>query len=314
VDSQANAIQANTIQGNIDHLFRPAENRNALAESNYSQVSYWGDVSNRLFQNKSTIVCMVVLGIIFLGCQIIPRLNPYLIEGINIDLINAPPSPQNWMGADRFGHDVFTKMWQGGQISFFVGLVAAFSQSIIGVVVGCVSSYFGGKVDMIIMRIIDVLISIPYLIVVLAIRVVMGDGISTIIFALIATGWLGVARLTRGQILQLMNEDYIIAAKSLGVRPITIMFRHLIPNVLGLVIVSLTLAIPAAMFAEAFLSFIGLGTGDVSWGSLIRAGMEVRFLRPLQLIGPSVLLGLTMLCVQLLGDALRDSLDPKLRR
>ena len=298
----------------INHLFRPAKYREEKNTASYAQVSYWGDVFSRLLQNRSTIVCMIILGLIFLGCQIIPRLNPYSIEGINIDLINAPPSLQNWMGADRFGHDVFTKMWQGGQISFFVGLAAAFSQSIIGVIIGCISSYFGGKVDMIIMRIIDVLISIPYLIVVLAIRVVMGDGIWTIIFALIVTGWLSVARLTRGQILQLKNEDYIIAAESLGVKPFTIMLRHLIPNVLGVVIVSLTLAIPAAMFAEAFLSFIGLGVNAVSWGSLIRSGMEVRFLRPLQLIGPSVLLGLTMLCIQLVGDALRDSLDPKLRK
>jgi len=295
-------------------LFRPVKSGWEEDHSEYRHVSYWGDVFKRLFQNKSTIVCMVILTLIFLGCFIIPSLNPYSIQGINIDYINAPPSRQHWMGADRFGHDVFTKMWQGGQISFFVGLVAAFSQSVIGVIVGCISSYFGGKVDMIIMRIVDVLISIPYLIVVLSIQVVMGGGIWTIIFALIITGWLSVARLTRGQILQLKNEDYIIAAQSLGVKPITIMFRHLIPNVLGVVIVSLTLAIPAAMFSEAFLSFIGLGTGDVSWGSLIRSGMEVRFLRPLQLVGPSVLLGLTMLCVQLIGDALRDSLDPKLRR
>jgi len=298
----------------MDDLFRPAHIKVQEDTSSYRHISYWGDVFTRLLQNKSTVVCMAILGIIFLGCQIIPRLDPYSIEGINIDMINAPPSAQNWMGADRFGHDVFTKMWQGGQISFFVGLAAAFSQSVIGVIIGCISSYFGGKVDMIIMRIVDVLISIPYLIVVLAIRVVMGDGIWTIIFALVVTGWLGVARLTRGQILQLKNEDYIIAAQSLGVKPITIMFRHLIPNVLGIIVVSLTLAIPAAMFAEAFLSFIGLGANAVSWGSLIRSGMEVRFLRPLQLIGPSVLLGLTMLCIQLVGDALRDSLDPKLRK
>jgi oligopeptide transport system permease protein len=298
----------------MDDLFRPVNKKNQAGPSSYRHISYWGDVFKRLVQNKSTVVCLILLFLIFLGTQIIPRVNASSIEGVILDKINEPPSFEHWMGCDRFGHDVFTKMWKGGQISFFVGLVAAFSQSLIGVTIGCIASYCGGKVDMVIMRIIDVLISIPYLIVVLVIRVVMGSGTWTIIFALIVTGWLSVARLTRGQILQLKGEDYILAAQSLGVKPVTIMFRHLIPNVMGVVIVSLTLSIPAAMFSEAFLSFIGMGTNAVSWGSLIRTGMEVRFLRPLQLIGPSVLLGLTMLCIQLIGDALRDSLDPKLRK
>lgn len=199
-------------------------------------------------------------------------------------------------------------------MSFLVGLVAAFCQAIIGVLIGSISGYCGGKVDMVVMRIVDIFISIPYMIVVLAIQMVAGRGISTIIIALVITGWQNTARLTRGQVLQLKNEDYVMAAQSLNVKGVTIILKHLLPNILSVILVSVTLAIPSAMFSEAFLSFLGMGTSDVSWGSLIRTGMDVRDLYPLQLIWPSILLAATMLCIQLLGDSMRDSLDPKLRR
>lgn len=280
----------------------------------YAQVSFWKDVFRRFFSSKATIGCVIVLFAIFLGCILIPMLNADAISGINTASINAKPSLAHWMGADRYGHDVFIKSWSGGRLSFLVGFTAALLQAVIGVIVGTVAGYYGGKLDMVIMRIVDICISIPYLIVVLAIQVVLGRGIDTIIIALIATGWLNTARLTRGQVLQLKNEDYIMAAQTLGVRPVAIMLRHILPNILSIVLVSITLAIPQAMFSEAFLSFIGLGTSDISWGSLIRTGMNVRSLAPWQLICPSALLAITMLCIQLLGDSMRDALDPKLRR
>ncbi len=280
----------------------------------YGHVSFWKDVFRRFFSSKATVVCLIVLVATFLGCILIPLLNKGAISGINATSINAKPGAMHWMGADRFGHDVFIKAWSGGRLSFLVGFTAAILQALIGVIVGSMAGYYGGKLDMIIMRFVDICISIPYLIVVLAIQVVLGRGIVTIIIALVATGWLNTARLTRGQILQLKNEDYIMAAQSLGVNPAAIMLRHLLPNIFGIVLVSITLSIPQAMFSEAFLSFIGLGTSDISWGSLIRTGMNVRSLAPWQLIWPSILLGVTMLCIQLLGDSMRDALDPKLRR
>ncbi len=295
-------------------LFRHVGPKQDRDLSGYAHISFWGDVARRFFSSKAAIICLTVLVLIFLGCLIIPAINKDLIVGIKAASINKPPSAKHLMGADRFGHDVFTKAWMGGRLSFLVGFTAAFMQAAIGVIVGSIAGYFGGKVDMIIMRTIDVLIAIPYLIVVLAIQVILGRGVYTIIFALVATGWLNTARLTRGQILQLKNEDYIMAAQSLNVKPINIMLNHLLPNILSVVLVAITLAIPQAMFSEAFLSFIGLGTSDVSWGSLIRSGMNVRTLSPWQLIWPSALLAGTMLCIQLLGDSLRDALDPKLRR
>ena len=283
-------------------------------DTQYGHVSFWRDVFRRFFSSRATIVFLVLLVGIFLGCLIIPAVNKDAISGINAASINAKPGAGHIMGADRYGHDVFIKAWSGGRMSFLVGFVAAILQAVIGVLIGAIAGYFGGKVDMIIMRIVDICIAIPYLIVVLAIQMVLGRGVDTIIIALVATGWLNTARLTRGQVLQLKNEDYIMAAQSLGVKPARIMLDHLLPNVFSVILVSVTLAIPQAMFSEAFLSFIGLGTSDVSWGSLIRTGMDVRALAPWQLIWPSILLAATMLCIQMLGDSMRDALDPKLRR
>ncbi len=289
----------------------PLDNKD---QTEYEYVSFWKDVFRRFFSSKTTIVCCILLLAIFLGCMIIPAIYADAISGVNPLAINAKPSAEHWLGADRYGHDVFIKAWSGGRMSFLVGLVAAFCQAIIGVLIGSISGYCGGKVDMVVMRIVDIFISIPYMIVVLAIQMVAGRGISTIIIALVITGWQNTARLTRGQVLQLKNEDYVMAAQSLNVKGVTIILKHLLPNILSVILVSVTLAIPSAMFSEAFLSFLGMGTSDVSWGSLIRTGMDVRDLYPLQLIWPSILLAATMLCIQLLGDSMRDSLDPKLRR
>ncbi len=297
-----------------DSLFKPAAFRPEEAEGLFPHVSYWSDVARRFFSSKSVIFFLTLFVLILLGCYLIPVLSGKPITGIVDDAINAPPSAAHWLGADKFGHDFFTKMWKGGQVSFLIGFASAILQTLIGVMVGSFSAYAGGRVDSFIMSAINVLISIPYLIIVLAIRVVVGSSTATIIFALVVTGWLNVARLARGQILQLKTEDYVTAARSMGVKPLSILLRHLIPNTLGVIIVSFTLSIPQAMFSEAFLSFIGLGTNDVSWGSLIRTGMEIRFRHPLQLIAPALLLAVTMLCIQLIGDALRDALDPKLRR
>ncbi len=303
-----------TQKDGLDELFRPEPCAEAERMDALPQVSYAADVVKRFLNTPSVIVFSVILAIIIACCVLVPILSPRPITGIIDEAINHKPSAEYWLGADKFGHDFFTKMWKGGQTSFKVGFFAAVLQTLIGVVVGAISGYAGGRIDQFIMRVVDVFISIPYMVIVLVVRLIMGSSSYTIIFALVVTGWLNTARLVRGQILQLKNEDYVLAAQSMGVSPATVLFRHLIPNTLGVVIVSFTLAVPQAMFSEAFLSFIGMGSGEVSWGSLIRTGMEVRFRHPWQLIAPSAVLALTMLCIQLLGDSLRDALDPKLRK
>lgn len=298
---------------NDNDLFSPINRSHKIFEQSTPSISFWGDVFRRYKSSKFTLLCLFLLVTIFLCSIFLPLIFDSRINGVIYQHIKAPPSWEFWWGADKFGHDVFINVWKGGQTSFLVGFTAAFLQILIGILVGCCAGYYGGKIDLMLMRLIDVFISIPYLIVVLAIQVVMGSGLSTIIFALVITGWLPVARLVRGQILQLKNEDFIMAAKALGVNGLNIMMRHFVPNIMGIVIVQLTLSIPTAMFSEAFLSFIGLGSGAVSWGSLIRTGMEVRDTSMIQLLGPSLLLAITMFCIQMNGDALRDALDPKLR-
>ena len=157
-------------------------------EAQYGHVSFWKDVFRSFFSSKATILCLLVLVAIFLGCIIVPMANPDAISGINAGAINAKPGSEYWMGGDRYGHDVFIKAWSGGRLSFLVGFTAAFLQAVIGVFVGCVAGYFGGKVDMVRMRIVDGLISIPYLIVVLANQVVVGRGVGTIVLAVVVTG------------------------------------------------------------------------------------------------------------------------------
>lgn len=204
----------------------------------------------------------------------------------------------------------------GGRISLAIGVVAAVLQVVVGVIIGAFSGYIGGKTDMIIMRIVDILSAIPYLVWVILLMMVTGSGIVPMILALTLTGWLGMARMVRGQVFQLKNEDYVLAAKSLGVGVWGIITRHIIPNTIGVIMVSLTFAIPGAIFSEAVLSFIGIGISSplTSWGQLISMGMKVMQLYPYQMIWPCVFISVTMLSLQLIGDGLRDALDPKLRR
>jgi len=279
-------------------------------------LTYFQDARRRFFKNKIAVFCLVILGALFIMSFVGPMLVPYGYSKSDLLSSNQTPSAAHWFGTDNLGRDLWARVWMGGRISFFVGIVAALSQGLIGITVGSIAGYVGGKVDMLIMRFIDIMIAIPYLIIVILIMVVLGSGVVPIIVAFAITGWLNMARLVRGQILQLKNEDYILATKSLGVSHWVIMFKHLVPNTMGVIIVSLTMAIPSAIFSEAFLSFIGIGINPpmTSWGQLVNLGIKVMHNHPYQLIIPAIFISITMLCLQLVGDGLRDALDPKLRR
>ena len=201
-------------------------------------------------------------------------------------------------------------------MSLSIGFLAASLNALIGVCVGGISGHFGGKTDMVIMRFIDVVSGIPYLIVAILVMVALGEGIAPLIIAMIIIGWVGSARLVRGQVLQLKNQEYVLAARKLGASDSRIIFRHLIPNTIGLILTNLTMAVPYAIFTEAFLSYIGLGVQppNASWGLLARYGAQNFRFAPWQLFIPSFFICTTMLSLYLLGDGLRDALDPKLRR
>ena len=254
------------------------------------------------------MVIMVIFG---------PAISGYNFEQMDTSAINQTPNAQHWFGTDSLGRDLFARVWQAGRVSLAIGIVGAVVASVVGSIYGGIASYFGGIVDDIMMRIVEVLLSIPYLIIVILISVVTDSkSMGTMMLALTLTGWCGIARLVRGQMLQLKSQEYVLAANALGVSPFKTIMRHMIPNTIGIIIVAITFDIPGYIFSEAFLSYIGLGIQppDTSWGALASAAQQNFMFYPYQLFFPSIMIALTMLSFTLLGDGLRDALDPKLRK
>lgn len=286
-------------------------------------TSYWRDAMHRLSKNKIAMVCASIIILITLASIIIPMVSPYTMSEQHLTHTDAPmgfmdktDGHLHIFGTDTLGRDIFTRIWYGARISLIISFAAVFINFIIGVIYGGIAGYVGGAVDNLMMRIIELINGIPYLIIVILLMMVMEPGIMTIILAYSMVGWTNMARLVRGQIIGLKQQDYIVAAKVMGARPSRIIGKHLLPNTLSIVIVSITLEIPQAIFTEAFLSYIGLGVPIplASWGTLANDGSKVFQTLPSQLIIPAICISVTMLSFNLLGDGLRDALDPKLRR
>ena len=279
-------------------------------------MTYWQDAWRRLKKNKVAMAGLCILIVFTIMSIVGPMMVPHKYNDNNLSNINMGPSVKHWFGTDGLGRDIWARVWVGARVSLFIGVAAALIEGVIGIIVGGISGYFGGAVDMVIMRVIDVMIAIPVLIFIILIMLVLGSGLVPIIVSFAIIGWLGIARLVRGQILQLKEQEFVLAARTLGASPTRLIFKHLIPNTLGVIIVSLTFAVPAAIFTEAFLSFIGLGIKSpmTSWGQLAQTGQGVLQVYPYQMIIPAIFISLTMLSFQLLGDGLRDSLDPRLRK
>jgi oligopeptide transport system permease protein len=221
-----------------------------------------------------------------------------------------------WFGTDEFGRDLFTRLWTGGRLSFLIAFIAVFISTTFGVIYGGVAGYLGGRVDIFMMRFVEILMVIPSMLYIILLLTVMQPGIKPIIIALTITGWMGTSRIVRGEVMRLKHSEYVIAAQTLGADSKRIIFKHLIPNTMGPIIVDMTMMIPGMIFSEAFLSFIGLGVPApfASWGSLVNDGALIFMQYPQQLLVPAIALSLTMLAFNILGDGLRDSLDPRLRK
>jgi oligopeptide transport system permease protein len=279
-------------------------------------LSYWRDAWRRFRKNKLALFGIVVL--VFLGFMAAfgPMISGYNYHEQSLINGNQPPSAAHWFGTDALGRDMFSRTWYGARISLFIGITAAVIDIVIGVIWGSISGFAGGKLDEYMMRIADILIGIPYLLVVILLMVVMEPGLDTIIIAMTLTGWINMARIVRGQVLSMKTEEYVMAARSLGARTTRLLFRHLIPNTLGPILVTLTLTIPTAIFTEAFLSYLGLGVPAplASWGTMSSNGVESLQYNPWQLFFPAFFICLTMLAFNVIGDGLRDSLDPKERK
>lgn len=246
-----------------------------------------------------------------------PILSPYEANRGVLAEQYQPPSAEHWFGTDSAGRDVFTRTWQGARISLFVGFMAALIDVTVGIIWGGISGYRGGRTDNIMMRIIEILYGIPYLLVVILLLVVMGPSLTTIIIALTVTGWVGMARIVRGQVMQIKNYEYILASQSFGTKQSRIIRRGLLPNTMGPIIVQMTLTVPSAIFAEAFLSFIGLGISspNASWGVMASDSLgAILSGNWWTLFFPAFFISLTMFAFNVLGDGLQDALDPKLRK
>lgn len=267
----------------------------------------------RLKENKLAllglciIVCMIVLAIVG------PWLSPYTYADQNLTQANEAPSASHWFGTDTLGRDLYVRVVYGARISLAVGFVAAAINLVIGVVYGSIAGYIGGKVDRLMMGFVDILYGIPLLLYVILLMVILSPGLTSIFLALGIAYWLTMARIVRSQIMALKNEEYVLAARSMGVPSWRILFRHMLPNCVGPIVITMTLAIPEAIFTEAFLSFIGLGVSApmASWGVLAAEGINSMRSYPFQLIAPAVAIGVTMLGFTFFGDGLRNALDPK---
>ena len=278
--------------------------------------SYWQDAVRRLKQNKVAMVSLVVLLLILVICGVGPYIYPHPFDEQNIEFTNQTPSLQHWFGLDDLGRDIFARIWMGGRISLTIGIVGAIVSLVIGVLYGGISGYCGGLVDDIMMRIVEILVGVPYMVVVIIMSVVLGKGMTSLLIALCITSWTNLARIVRGQVLELKESEYVLAARALGTPPLQIIVTHLLPNTLSLIIINTTFSIPSFIFAEAFLSFVGMGIQPplTSWGAMAALGQQQMSYYPHELIFPALAISVTMLAFNLLGDGLRDAFDPKLRQ
>lgn len=280
------------------------------------KITYWQDAWRRLKTNKVAILAVIILIIIGIMVIIGPHINGFKFSTMDPTKLHQKPNSTHWFGTDELGRDVFSRVWQGGRVSIIIGIFGAAISTVVGSLYGAIAAYFGGRIDNIMMRIVEIIISIPYLIVVILISIYTEErNLGTMLLSLTLTGWCGMARLVRGQMLQVKQQEFIMAANALGVSPWKIITKHLIPNSLNIVIVSLTFDIPGYIFAETFLSYLGLGiqSPNTSWGALSSAAQSHFQFHPHLLFFPGLMIALTMLSFTLLGDGLRDALDPRLR-
>ncbi len=278
-----------------------------------ASIGLWRDAYRRLFQNRMAVVGAIFILFEAVICLVTPWIAPYGFESQNLELTLAAPSVSHWLGTDALGRDLLTRILYGGRVSLMVGILASLVSVVVGVIYGAVSGYVGGRVDNFLMRLVDILYALPFVFMVIILMVYFGRNIILLFVALGLTQWLTMARIVRGQVLSLKQKEFVEAAYAMGVKSRSIIFRHLVPNALGPVIVYLTLTIPSVILEEAFLSFLGLGVQApmASWGTLISSGVEVMEIAPWVLLAPALMLSLTLFSLNFLGDGLRDALDPK---
>ncbi|UTY26883.1 ABC transporter permease [Treponema denticola] len=296
--------------------FEPVIRTKKTLQTTRVSIGFWEDVRRRFKKSKRALFSCAVLGLIILICSFGPILSGRSTDDGNLKEKNLNPSFSHFFGTDELGRDIFTRVCKGGRVSLIIAIIGAAIDMSIGLIYGGISAYAGGRVDTVMMRIVEILSSIPYLITAILISLIFGKGIFSIIIAMTITGWCFTARLVRGQVLQIKNQDFILAAQALGTSSFKIIIKHLLPNTVSIMIIALTFDIPSFIFGEAFLSYIGLGIQPpyTSWGVLASEAQKTMLFYPYQLFFPALFISLTILSLQIIGDALRDAMDPHLRK
>ncbi len=301
----------------MDERYAPIDRASLDAEgiARPSQ-SYWQDAWRRFRRDRLALLGLVVIAAITLLAIFGPMVCPYGYEDADFTCVSQPPSAAHWFGTDALGRDLYVRVLYGARISLSIGVVAALVNMVIGVLYGGIAGYFGGALDNVMMRIVDILIALPSFLYIILIMMLMGSNVRSILIALCISSWIGTARITRSQVVSLKHQEYALAAKLAGASDFEILVRHLLPNAMGPIIVSVMFLIPSAIFSEAFLSFLGIGIQKpmASWGSLANDAIPKLTSAPYQMFFPIAAISLTMFSLNFIGDGLRDALDPKLKK
>lgn len=299
---------------NPNEYFEPLE----ASEKNDEYIpieskSFWRDVWERFCGNKRALFGLILLGVIVLIAVLGPILSPYPYDGMDTSIANQPASLAHWFGTDQMGRDEFTRVLYGARISLLIGFVATAVNVIIGIIYGGIAGYVGGKVDMVMMRIMDVIYSVPAMIYIILIMLILGSNVYSVMIGICVNGWVNMARMVRGQIITLKEREFAVAAYVLGASRNRILFKHLMINTLGPIIVTATLMVPQAIFNEAFLSFIGIGISapQASLGTLAQDAKMLLARYPMQMVYPVTVICLVIFALNFIGEGLEEALNPK---
>lgn len=292
----------------------PASEKNAEFIAMESKT-FLQDAWRNFRRNKLALISLCFIILMCLMAIFVPIFSPYTYDGMDSAALNRLPSLQHWFGTDKFGRDIFVRVMFGARISLAVGFAAAGINMVIGIVYGGIAGYVGGKADLIMMRVVDMLYSIPNLLYIILIMLIFGSNMFSVLLGICISSWVGMARLVRTQVMSLKEQEFSLAAFVMGASKSRILFKHLIINSIGPIIVSLTLMVPSAIFQESFLGFVGIGISAPmsSWGTLANDARLVINSYPLQIVWPVLSICLTMLALNFLGDGLGEALDPKKR-
>lgn len=303
-------------------MMRPESHRqrlvNVLIEKNLGEPSKdnpWRAAGRRFRRNKAALTGLVILSLMVLACVLGPALLPNQFDSTDWDAMSQPPSLMNyhWFGTDESGRDLLVRCLIGGRISLMVGLLATLAAGSLGVLWGATAGFLGGRADALMMRMVDMMYAVPYLLIAILVVTLLGREFYLVVIAITVFSWMDMARIVRGQTLSLKSKEFIEAARAIGVPTRRIIWRHIIPNLLGIVVVYTTVTVPGVIITESVLSFLGLGIQEpmTSWGVLIADGAKVMEVSPWLLLFPAVLLSSTLYSLNFIGDGLRDALDPK---